>query len=165
MGSRRFCFPVLIVVLFLHAEPATAADRGALRLLVVASDERLPSEQKALAQLEKRLAKQWTGALWVQTADADELGAARELIAGTTPKTAPTAWSGAEVVVILELLPPTGKKPKRITRGLGAIVVVRPPGLTPIFAQRIEGTADLSLAESRLQEWLARLVVIVAGAQ
>lgn len=151
------------LLLCLSAGSARAADRGALRLLVVSTEERLPSETKALGQLEKRLGKRWTGPLWVQAAEADELAAARAIFSGAAPKAAPAAWSGAELVVALELLPPRGKRPNRITRGVGSLVVLRPPSVEPIWSQRVEGDADQAIGDERYGEWLVRLVELVAA--
>ncbi len=151
------------LLLLLCAGRARAADRGALRLLIVSTEERLPSETKALAQLEKRLAKKWTGPLWVQAGEADELAAARALFSGAPPKAPPAAWTGAEIVVALELLPPVGKKPNRIARGVGSLVVVRPPSVEPVWSQRVEGDADQSIGDERYVEWLVRLVALVAA--
>jgi hypothetical protein len=148
--------PIIVGLWLLAAVPA----RAETRIAVVHSGELLTSESKGLAEIEKRLAKKKTAVKLVQAAGA-EASAARALVEGK-PATLPEEWKAAQTVLVLEVLPPGGQKPKRLSRGVGSIAIVRPPALEPIYAERVSGESEGSLSSEAFSEWLARLLLRVA---
>lgn len=126
----------------------------AVRVVLVHDAPLLPSEAKTVAAVEKRAGK-------VSEADASEAAALRAYVAGTTPSL-PEAWRAATAVVVIEMLAPSGEKPKRVSRGLGAILVVRPPSMVPIYLERVEGRADAALTDT-LADWIARAIKLATG--
>lgn len=127
----------------------------AVRVVLVHGAPLLPSEAKAVAAVEKR-----AGA--VSEADASEVAALRAYVAGTTPAL-PNAWRAAKAVIVIEVLAPSGEKPKRVSRGLGAIVVVRPPRAEPIYVERVDGRAEAPLMADTLADWIARAIKLAAA--
>ncbi len=147
-----------MIVVSLLAGPLAAAE-PAVRVAVVHGAELLPSESKALAELEKKIAKRNLGMVRFGDANPAESEAARKLMA--REKTAlPAEWQSLKVVVVLEVLPPSGEKPKRLTRGLGAVMMVRPPRVEPIYLERIDGTVETWLSSNLLDEWIAHAIAV-----
>lgn len=138
------------------AAPApNPAAAGHIRVAVVFTDELLRSEQRALADLEKKLAR--AAAIDLGDATADERALAAAHLASTPPTVPPAlppTWSAAETVLILEILPPTGQKPGRISRGLGGVLLFRPPNPAPIYVERVAGELGHSLRDDGLATWL-----------
>lgn len=156
---------VALLFVALSASPLPAAEPAPVRIVIVHEGELLGSESKALAELEKKLSKKTV----VKLGDAtpSETAAARAClgkVAPSTPGPLPPEWLGAETVVVLEVLPPAGKKPNRITRGLGSVLVFRPPQPQPIYVEQVDGNADVALRADTLGEWLARAMAITAKA-
>ena len=133
------------------------ADPGALRIAVVHEAELLPSEAKAVAAAEKRLGKRQA----VTVADA---GAAEVAFASAPSGTAPAEWGGAGTVVVLYVLPPGGEKSKRVSRGVGSVLVFRPPQTEPVYAERVEGDVATPLRADVLERWLSDVVALAARA-
>lgn len=134
------------------ANPAAA---GHVRVAVVFTDELLRSEQRALADLEKKLAR--TAAIDLGDATVDERALAAAHLASTPPAVPPAlppTWSAAETVLVLEILPPTGHKPGRISRGLGGVLLFRPPNPAPLYVERVAGELGHSLRDDGLATWL-----------
>ncbi|MBK9033017.1 MAG: hypothetical protein IPL61_17405 [Myxococcales bacterium] len=111
---------------------------GAPRVVLIHGPELLGSEQKAVDRLRGGLARGRNSAALVD-ASPDEEAVARAWIDHAEPGTSPAlpaAWAAAPVVLVLELLPPIGEKPRRRSGGLGAWVAFRPPSTDPVIVQR-----------------------------
>lgn len=142
----------LLVTLDARAEPE------AVRLAVAHAGELLPSEAKSLAAAQKKLARRAT----VTVADASAAEVA--FAAAPSGQTLPAEWQGAATVVVLQVLPPSGDKGKRVSRGAGSVLVFRPPNGTPVYAERVEGDAALSLHPQTVAAWLEDMLVLGARA-
>lgn len=130
-----------------------------VRLAIAHASELLPSEVKALAELEKALARRKLGT--VQRADAS---AAEVAALAAAPTTLPEEWRGVDTVVLIEQLPPEGNKPKRRSRGIGQISVYHLPGLEPVWSERVEGSVEIGFPEP-LPGWIADAITVARGAK
>src|SRR5207248_6433814 len=108
------------------------------------------------------LARREPGAGRLIEADPSEAAALRAYLAGTPPPL-PQPWRMSKTVIVIELLAPSGEKPKRLSRGLGAIVVLRPPRAEPIYLERVEGRADAPLTVDALAGWIASAIALWRG--
>jgi len=150
----------LVVGLLLLASSVVArAEAPVVRVAVAHPFELLPSEEKSLGELEKALARRKLGTVLRADASPAEV---RALVAA--PSTLPEEWRGVDTVVVLEILLPEGKKPKRVSRGVGHISVYHPPGLEPVWSERLEGSADIGMPAT-LAGWIADAITIARGAK
>jgi hypothetical protein len=140
-------------------KPAQTPAPPAARLVLVHDGELLASESKALAQLHKRLAKLQPGSWRLNEASPHEVAALRAYLAGV-PLPIPEEWRGEKTVIVLEVLAPSGEKPTRISSGLGALVVVRPPRNQPVYRERVDGRAQAPLDGDALADWIARATAV-----
>ena len=137
---------------------ASAAAEPGVRIAVLHASPLLKSESKALAALQKRLAK--TGPVTLVDADEAETQLVRSP-SGELPK----VWADAGTVVVIEILPPTGKAPRQRTTGVGSVLVYRPPQTEPVWAERIEGSLATPLAGDALGPWITAAMTLAAGAR
>ena len=154
-----------------EATPATisvppATRPGSVRLVLVKPGELLRSEAKMLKRLKNTLARHKGWTVTMTDATANETAAVRPYWA-TTPATSaailPEAWASVETVVALKVLLPKGKKPRRISRGLGSIAIFRPPHKTPVYVEQIEGKAGGLSGSGRLAKWISTFVSLAAA--
>ena len=157
---RTLAVVTCIVLPFTIPLAAHAAEDG-VRLVIRHEAPLLRSEDKALAVLEKELSRRRRGPVVRADATAAEVAAT-----GTAPSPAslPAEWK-AGVVVVLQVLPPAGEAPKRISGGLGSVLVFRPPALEPVYAERVTGTSDISLGDARFASWLAEMIASTGAAK
>jgi hypothetical protein len=140
----------------------TAWGAEPVRIAVFHEGELLGSEAKTIAELEKQLDKRKAGPVKVGDATTAEVAVARAflLAAPPAPPPMPDAWKSAPAVVVLHVLSPSGAKPNRVSRGLGGILLFRPPRVEPVFVERIDGNADAPLRGDGLADWLARAIAL-----
>ena len=151
------------IVATIVASPSTvlAAPRGVLRFAVLHSSELLPSEARAVSELKRKLERAWQGAVRADEPTANEAAALRELADGKKPGSL-TEWQSTERVLLLEVVPPRVEKGKRITRGMGAIALLRPSDGATLYSERVEGAAEVWLQGPTFGDWLARLAQLGA---
>jgi hypothetical protein len=139
--------------------PSLAAER-VVRLVVQHEAPLLRSETRALAAMETALGRRKLGTIVRVEATPEEVAAT-----GPAPVAAlPAAWSAAGVVVVLQILPPAGAADARISRGLGNVLIFRPPSVVPVFTERVAGSADLTFGDAAVEPWLADMIRAVAEA-
>jgi hypothetical protein len=126
------------------ATAPAAASRSGILLIALHTDELLGSENKALDWLAGAIAKATN--VTVTRADASD----RAVL------TDPARWAAADAVVVVEVLPPTGKKPKRISSGVGDLLVVRDGQV--VASEQITGVLGDGLADPRLTDFLVGAV-------
>lgn len=153
--------PLTIAALALSSPAPATADPvpGSLRVVVVPQSELLPSESRALGTLKAQLFKRPPGALAEATPAEASFAAAS--FAGGTPAL-PREWLASQTVLVLQVLSPMGKKPSRVSRGLGAVVLFRPPQAQPVYRETIAGEAGSPLSSETLPGWIARAVALSA---
>jgi hypothetical protein len=149
--------PVISLVMMMGA--VVHAAEPVVRIAVVHEGELLGSEKKALAAIEKKLTAR---KLTVRLGDASA-GEAAAMVGD--PAAAPDEWRGVDVAVVLQILPPTGTKPSRISRGLGALVVYRPPSTAAVWRETVEGAVDVGMPTEQLEAWLASAIAVARGAK
>lgn len=123
--------------------------KGRVRAAIVARGELLRSEQRALDGIKAALGRRVSLELGDAT-DDERAFALAHLEEGAAPAPLPAAWSGFEAVIVLEVLAPRGVKPSRFSRGLGGVLVVRPPRAAPVFVERVTGEVGTSLGDDTL---------------
>lgn len=139
---------------------STPTTPGVARVVLV-HGELLGSEQKAIDRLRTALARGRTRAEVVD-AGSEELAVARAWIDAAPPATGPAlpaAWASAPIVLVVEVRPPIGVAPRRVSGGLGGWVGFRPPSTEPVLVQRGSlgwGPAD-ELFVTRFTDTLALL--------
>ncbi len=141
--------------------PASTAKAGTVRVAIAFEIELLKSEARAIGEVKKKLAKNKDWTLSMSDAADDEKAAAAAYAKGEKPSAMPSGWADNETVIILSVANPLGKKPKRISQGVGSIVVVRPPSLEPVYLESIEGVKGDSgnpLDSEALAKWTSALV-------
>ena len=134
------------ILLCLLASPRLFAD---VKIAVLHESELLGSEQKTLADLQKRLKAR------LSDASPAEAAAAKAALANA-PVTVPSEWRDSELQVVLEVLPPIGKKPKRLSGGLGSLVLFRDG--EAIFVERVDGNVETSLNAELLAKWIGSVL-------
>lgn len=139
---------------------STPTTPGVARVVLV-HGELLGSEQKAIDRLRAALTRGRTRAEVVD-AGSEELAVARAWIDAAQPAAAPAlpaAWASAPIVLVVEVRPPVGIAPRRVSGGLGGWVGFRPPSTEPVLVQRGSlgwGPAD-DLFVTRFTDTLALL--------
>lgn len=143
----------LTLALLALAGTGHAAAEPELRVVILSEGELLGSERRALAQLGKHVEQ----AVRIGDAEDAERAVARAWLAGApgAPPALPAEWKGAAAVVVLQLLPPRGKKPRRTSGGLGGTLVFRPGQDAPLYVERVEGPVGAPLDAESLGKWLA----------
>lgn len=131
-----------------EAPKPEASAKGRVRVSILARGELLRSEQRALDGLKTALARRVTLELGEATED-ERTFAVAHLDEAAAPSL-PAAWSAFETVIVLEVLAPRGVKPSRFSRGLGGVLIVRPPRVAPIFVERVEGEVGTPLGDDTL---------------
>jgi hypothetical protein len=159
LQRRAICALALAIALGAAGARAQKTAPPGARLVLVHDGDLLASESKALAQLQKRLAKLQRGSGRLNEATPHEVAALRAYLAGV-PTPIPEEWRGEKTVIVLEVLAPSGEKPTRTSRGLGALVVLRPPRNEPVYRERVDGRAEAPLDGDALADWIARATAV-----
>lgn len=139
-------------------EPAPTPEPGSLRVAFVHAGALLKSEATAIERIDRALQSRRRGALSIGEASADEMPAARALFAGAEAPAIPGSWRRVETIVALEILPPRGKEPRRVTSGLGSVVVLRMPDPAPIYSEQVTLREGAWLRADDLAPWLEALL-------
>ncbi|HLU66838.1 MAG TPA: hypothetical protein VKZ63_11205 [Kofleriaceae bacterium] len=134
---------------------------GSLRVVILHSGELLRSEERALKGVRKALTSR-KGATMAE-ASAEEATAARALLSGQAGAGLPPAWRTVETVVVLEVLPPAGKAPRRTSQGLGGVLVLRPPTAAPFYREVVDPAVGAHLGGEKLTEWIRDLAALEPG--
>lgn len=140
----------------LRADPAAAT----LRVVVVADGEMLGSETRALADLRSKLAKPPSSVV-LNNATPTEAAFFAAINTGGSPAI-PPEWRPHQAVLVLQVLAPSGVKPKRVSRGLGTVLLFRPPSDRPVYREVIAGEAGTPLTNELLAEWFSRATTLAA---
>lgn len=154
------------------AAPANAGpppEPGTVRVAVIFLDEALGSETRAVTKLGKLLRKikykRKRIKVDIGTASDEETQAARALMDPTVTDATipiPAIWLKSETVVVLRVLPPRVRKRKRkkrrISQGVGDIVVLRPPSGAPVYSEAMTGPEGPALDSQVLATWIGELV-------
>lgn len=163
---------VLILGLFLgsaHAQDPPALvkkEPAGIRVIVLHEDELLGSESRTLATVQKQLSGKGPQPIQFSDASPAEKAVAAAWLSGQTPASAParpSEWQGVGAVVVLQVLPPQGKKPKRTSGGLGGRLVFRSPDPAPLYVERVEGKTGAALNVESLGRWLAGALRLATG--
>ena len=146
----------LLAILLVALASVRAAGAGApegTRVVMLLGGELLTSERHALAELGRNIG----GAVEIGDASDAERAVSSAWLKGppAAPSAWPAAWKEAATIVVLQVLPPTGKKPKRRSSGLGGILVFRTGQVAPVYVERIEGPAGAPLDSEELGKWIA----------
>lgn len=141
-----------------------SAPTGSVRMVIVRGGELLGSEKRAIQDLTHALGKK-VGVLTVVGArpSGAEATAGLAVLGDATPARIPATWSAAQTVVILQLLPPSGAKPNRVSRGVGGIAVLRPPSATPIYVERVTGDGLGEPLSADMADWIAGVATLAGG--
>lgn len=139
-----------------HADPPPAA----LRIVVIADGELLGSETRALADLKGKLARQPNSAV-LNNASPAEAAFFAASNAGGSPEL-PPEWRPHQSVMVLQVLAPSGQKPKRVSRGLGTVLLFRMPLARPVYREVIAGEAGTPITNEVLAAWFSRALTLCA---
>lgn len=135
-----------------------------VRIVPLSEHELLGSETRALAALERALDQRGFDAV-IAAPDEAEAGAARGWVSGSAPTSLPEAWRTVETVVVVQVVHPLEQRSgRRLSRGIDAIVVLRPPSLEPVFRARGEPKSGFSIATD-WGAWLADLLDGIGGGE
>ena len=143
--------------------PAVAPEAGTVRVAVVFGDELLKSEARAIAAATKKLAKSKNGTFDIGNATDAEKAVAAAYFGDSAPGAIPSEWAKTETIVVLNMLPPLGKKPKRHSQGLGNVLILRPPSTEPVFHEKVEGDAGNTISGEGLAKWIDGFVAATKG--
>jgi hypothetical protein len=144
--TRRWIAVAVVAWTWSSAVAARAAE-PTVRLAVLHDGELLRSEARALAEASRQ-------AKGMAIARVDATPAERAILDGAS-KVVPKEWAAMTVVVVLEIMAPTGKNPGRLSRGLGRVAMFRPPSLEPLWSESVEGPAWGALDGASLAKWIA----------
>lgn len=149
---RRILIGLLFAGGLAHAQgKPPAAPAAPARLVVLHDEELLPSEVRALAELEKKINGKGGKRIVVSDGGPAEKALAAAWLgaqAPASPPPLPEAWKGADAVIVVQVLPPQGKKPAGVSNGVGARLVLRAGEAAPFFVERVDGKDGIGLYES-----------------
>jgi hypothetical protein len=159
---------VLAVAVTGMASPAAAAPaaRGRVHVAVVSSGEMLGSERRSLARIESAIERTGKVDVGLGEATAGERAIAAAYLGAAPPAALPalpSEWAASDTVIVLEVLPPVGTKPKRTSRGLGGVLVFRPTSAEPLFIERVDSQELGVSLDDALGEWLGTTVSVAAA--
>ncbi len=143
----------ILVLAAVGSVRAEAAPPEGTRVVTLLGGELLGSERRALADLGKHIG----GAVQIGDATDTERAVAAVWLKGSpaAPPAWPAEWKDAATVVVLDVLAPGGKKPRRTSRGVGGILVFRAGKAVPVYVERIEGAVGAPLVAEALGKWIA----------
>ncbi len=154
-------FLALLLLSTLGAARADAAGPEGTRVVTLLGGELLGSERRALADLGKNIG----GAVEIGEGSDAERAVGETWLKGrpAAPPAWPSEWKDAATIVMLQVLPPGGKKPKRTSRGVAGILVFRAGKVSPVYVERIEGPVGAPLEAESLGKWIAAATRVGAG--
>jgi hypothetical protein len=131
-----------------------------VRVAILHTGELLRSESRAFAETEKSLInRRWT--VHLSDASAVEQRIAASWFTDPTngsPPALPPEWSQEDLVLVVQVLPPEGQKPNRISHGIGSILAFAPPRTAPFYLQLVEGDAPGQTgAVDNFSDWIVEL--------
>ena len=146
--------------------PAVKPAPGSVRVAIVHEGELLKSEARAVAKLEKVLGKHKGIALDLGAA-SDEEKTAWQAYAGLAapPEAVPAPWRSFETVVVLQVLAPREKRGKRYARGVGDVLILRPPSAQPVYRETGDGEYGASLSGEGLGQMIRGFLGFAAKGQ
>jgi len=163
---------VLFVLLLVWPGIASATPPLRVRVAILREAELLRSERRYLETLERQLVARKLGPISFGEASAKERAAARaRLDRGATVAAPLEEWKAFDVVIALELLPPS-RDQASVSRGPGGVVAWAAQDPEPRFVERVGGVVQafcggVSLMLEGggcepLSSWLAGLIALVA---
>lgn len=172
-GSRPRPGLVLGLALLAVASPADAdppaapaanpAPPRSVRVAVLRTGELLPSESRGLSALSKRLGRDARAGVAAGDASEEEKRVAAAWLGAVPPALPPplpATWVGQRLVAVIEVLPPLGNPPRRVSLGASSMLVFQPPAAVPVWVERVDrdkGNAARLLSED-LGSWIAALL-------
>jgi hypothetical protein len=143
----------LVVLMTLGGGAAEGAGEADLRVVLLHFEELLGSEGKAVGELGRHIRRE----VQIGSAGDAESAVAKAWLDGTpgAPPAWPAEWKGASTVVVLQVLPPAGKKPKRTSRGIGGVLVFKAGRPVPVYVERVDAQLGWPIQAEPLGKWIA----------